>query len=199
MPPARVIPAGGTIPTPRYEPAGTPIGSTWGASASGPARGCCAPTSPGGTRRSGGPWRSANGSRSSSAGSGVSLWSPDDRTSCRPIVGHDISHAAVGRRPTPRQGAGRKIIRDGLYSRFARADPSTSGAHHAEDRTDRPRRELCAAPRAGTVQRQVDHHGAPLASLPRRHLPDRRPGTEPAGLFEEECSRKRFARWNAMG
>lgn len=44
-----------------------------------------------------------------------------------------------------------------------------------------------AAPRAGVVQRQVDHDGAPLAALQRRHLPDRRPGTEPTGVLEEDA------------
>ena len=33
--------------------------------------------------------------------------------------------------------------------------------------------------------RQVDHDGAPLAALQRRHVPDRRAGAEPAG-----CSKK---------
>jgi hypothetical protein len=58
------------------------------------------PTSPGGTTRSGRPWRSADGSRSSSAGSGVSLWSPDDRLRCRRIVGPAIGDAAAGHRLT---------------------------------------------------------------------------------------------------
>jgi hypothetical protein len=46
---------------------------------------------------------------------------------------------------------------------------------------------LRAPSRAGAVQRQVDHDGAPLAALQRRHVPDRRPGAEPTGVLEEDA------------
>ena len=44
-----------------------------------------------------------------------------------------------------------------------------------------------APPRAGAVQRQVDHDGTPLAPLQRQHVPNRRPGAEPTGVLEEDA------------
>jgi len=47
--------------------------------------------------------------------------------------------------------------------------------------------KINSPPRAGAVQRQVDHDGAPLTALQRRHLPHRHPGAKLTGVLEEDA------------
>jgi hypothetical protein len=56
-----------------------------------------------------------------------------------------------------------------------------------KSKPDHTRRRLRAPSRGGVIQRQVDHDGAPLTALQRRHVPNRRPGAQPTRVLEEDA------------